>query len=121
MILPKLLVPADTPFYVVGWTDGLKPTEQELTDGARFDATGYKTRCVYPARQKDGYNYISVPASLGEPIVLYGTNPYDVIGGFSKLADVQFDDMDYLFYRTTAEQDAAIVGTGDYYIYIEYQ
>ena len=101
----------------IGWAAQQVPTNAEI-----LAATTFTTDVLnIPAEPSDGdgWLFFYVPDDAGAPDSAYfDGNTHDILGGFTRLASGTFAG--HIVYGSNAEQDPAILGTGDRTLTLEY-
>ncbi|MYE14559.1 MAG: hypothetical protein F4X99_23450 [Gammaproteobacteria bacterium] len=101
----------------IGWAAQQTPSAAEIVAGTAYttDVLGIPAE----ASDGDGWLWFAVPDDAGAPDGAYfDGNTHDILGGFTRLADSVYAG--HIVYATNAEQDPAILGTGDRTLTLEY-
>ena len=107
--------PTGVPTGFIGWSDDTTVTAADLT--TPFD----ERRVLIPARTDPG-GYL-VFARTAAPYALYYegettqfSNPFNVLGGFTNVGTLDIGGVEHHVFRSNAQQDSSILGTGTYRI-----
>ena len=99
----------------VSWSSDISPTAAELSAGGVIGEDGIAT---IPARQTNGYVVFArttYPDELHSQNNNNGFYGYDILGGYNQsAASVRIGNRDYRVGVSNAQQNAAILGTGNY-------
>ncbi|MCY3623066.1 MAG: hypothetical protein OXH68_15330 [Gammaproteobacteria bacterium] len=107
-----------TPQRYIGWAAQQTPTELEIVGGEQ-ESTNVLPIPAEPS-DGDGWLWFAVPDSLGPPDAAYlDGNTHDILGGFVRLEDGLFAG--HIVYASNAEQNPAILGTGDRTLTLEWR